>query len=367
MDSTEKQPRNGSQYILGYAMQAIVHILMTLLVAILLAWAVLPLHSLQALFQYSASVPDIRSMNVSQLAIQLGLAACIWAMCVILYKLVALHRAAPAKQRLRAARGTVLTEFLIILPVFLLLTFGMAQLSINNMAGMLANVAVYEAARAVWVWQPEVDSGRASANPADRARIAAAQVMTPIAPGSFTIIPTELSNEFKASRRALLTAQVPLGHMVPSDITDLAADLGSVNLKSTSEKNLTLADALDKSTFLLRSLTKYTHAYLATEITPITGAELGATLTYHHNQVMPLVGYVFGQHSGGILGLNTSSPGMRGGYYSTYKRTYTLKAQAWQPNTAMPNDDSFKEYDGSDKPGSPNVKGEIQGGAGGGW
>ena len=267
---------------------------------------------------------------------------------------------------MRAARGTVLTEFLIILPVFLLLTFGMAQLAINNMAGMLANVAVYEAARAVWIWQPEVDTGRATADPVDRARIAASQVMTPVAPGNFMVIPTGLSAEFRASRNALMLSQIPFGGSIPSGLTDLGAGAGSISLQS-AEKDLSMSKALDTSTFLSRSLTKYTHAYLATNVEVINGSEIGATLTYQHNQVMPLVGIIFGKKSGGLFGVNFDAPGMRSGYYATYQRSYAIKAQAWKPNITMPNDDSFKQYDGDDKPKDANPTGEIQGGAGGSW
>ncbi len=363
MDSAQIPAPNSLRQIGGALAQGVTHLSMVLLIAMLIAWAIVPMGSLQTLLNYSTNVPDVRTMSITQLVIQFGLAACIWAMCVIFYKLIALHRAAPATHRFHAARGTILTEFLIILPVFLLLTFGMAQLAINNMAGMLANVAVYEAARAVWIWQPEVDSGRASANPADRARIAAAQVMTPIAPGDFTVIPSGLSNEFRASRNTLLLSQIPFGGSIPSGLTDMGAGVGSVSLKSATEKNFSIAAALDTSTFLRRTLTKYTHAYLATNVEVINGAEIGATLTYQHNQTMPLVGYIFGQKSSGIMGVSLDAPGMRSGYYSSYSRTYTLKAQAWKPNKTMPNDDSFKQYDGSDKPGDANVTGDIKGGA----
>ncbi len=367
MDSIQTPARKSLRQIWGTIAQIGAHLSMTLLLASLIAWAIVPMNSLQVLFDYSARVPDIRNMNITQLLIQFGLAACIWAMCVIFYKLVALHRAAPAAQRLRVARGTILTEFLIILPVFLLLTFGMAQLAINNMAGMLANVAVYEAARAVWIWQPEVDSERVEADPVDRARIAAAQVMTPVAPGNFTIIPTGLSDEFKASRKALILSQIPLGGSLPSGLSDLGIGLGSINLQAATEKNFSMAKALDKSTFLLRSVSKYTHAYLATDIEIINGDDIGATLSYQHNQTMPLVGYIFGKKSSGVAGVSLNAPGMRSGYYSTFKRSYALKAQALLPNKTMPNDDVFKEYDGDDKPADAKVTEQIQEGAGGSW
>lgn len=361
MDSTQIPPHKSSQLLMSTAAHAIAHLSVILIIATLIAWAVLPMPSLQMLLQYNTDVADVRSMSVSSLILQFGLASCIWAMCIITYKLMALHRTAPTTTRLHTSRGTVLTETLIIMPVFLLLTFGLAQLSINNMAGMLANVAVYEATRAVWIWQPEVDSERfPDENPADRARIAVAQVMTPIAPGDFRIMTSgsDLSDHFKASRKALLAAQVPFGghlsDMLPDGLTDgLTATLPGTD----SGEHLSFYRGLDSQKFIVRSYTKYTHAYLATNVEVINdGGNLGARVTYQHNQVMPLVGGIFGSRVG-LLGFG--GPGQRGGYYSNYTREFTLPAQPWLPNKQMPQN----AWNGGTDPQKPDSKCQISTGA----
>ncbi|MBA2664883.1 MAG: pilus assembly protein [Bradymonadaceae bacterium] len=344
---------------LGTAAQVGVHGSMVLLLAGLIAWAILPTRALVSLMHYNLAVPDIRAMNLSELVIQLGLAACLWALIVIVFKLAALRRTEGLSGRLVRARGSIITEFLVILPTFLLLMFGMAQLSINNIAGMLANVAVYEAARSVWVWHPEVESGRAgTASATDRGRIAAALVMTPIAPGQFTVLPMEdLTPAFQASRRIMLYSQLPVEGILPDTVTEFIDDYGSLQLAPPVQGNLSLAAGLDDDPFIRRTLTKYTHAYLATTVELVTEGGLGAKLTYRHNQVMPVVGRVF------VSNVTWQGPGLRPGRYSEYVRTYTLKAQSWQPNAAMPdNGYAGGNLTASEQPGTPN-EGDINSGA----
>ena len=78
--------------------------------------------------------------------LHLGISVCVWALFVILFHTV---RPDPTdvSRRFRATRGTVLTETLIVIPVALTLTFGLAQLAVMNVAGILANLASVQAGR----------------------------------------------------------------------------------------------------------------------------------------------------------------------------------------------------------------------------
>jgi hypothetical protein len=129
--------------------------------------------------------------------LQIGLASCIWAFIVIGFHWVRLTLREQREHQkplhvLKKARGTILTETLIVLPVFLLLTSGLAQLSINSNASILMGVATFQAGRTSWLWEPETRGDNArnnmSGNAAavdEKARIAAATVLTPVVPAEF--------------------------------------------------------------------------------------------------------------------------------------------------------------------------------------
>jgi len=221
----------------------------------------------------------------------------------------------------------------VILPFFLLLTFGMSQMVINNIGGALANVAVYEAGRAAWIWKPEADAGRMGVNSAkalDRAKTAAAMVMTPVAPGDYFGNPSLDTEDAEAMRTALMLTHVPfVGGALPGGSADAVALLALID-PMAFEGNRTFTNALDMSPFIIRTVKKFTHAYHATDVAfDSTGGRTGVKLEYKHHIAMPLMGPLFGSSGIDVVGL-------RGGYYAKYERTFGFKTQINTPNPALP-------------------------------
>lgn len=246
-------------------------------------------------------------------------------------------RGGPSTVRVvKLSRGTVVTETLIVLPVALLLYIGLVQLSINNIASTLANVATFHAGRAMWVWVPEVNGGRAGATLAtalDKARIQAAVALTPVAAGDYIMDFRNLSNNAKKARAGLVAGQLPVlatdqGALV--DDTMLIAlsteDLGGF-IRVATRNNQAMSIGLDKSSFRLRSARKFTFAYLSTSIRPIVrNGRAGAQLNYLHFNSMPLVGNVFG---------TLTTVAGRTGYYASYRREFSLPEQ-FDANPQLP-------------------------------
>lgn len=325
--------KNYTRQAAGWVGAAFFHTAGVALVAAAAALLVLPFETLEMLASVHLAVPQVMGNSAPALFLHVGLSACMWALLVIIYKLWKHPRA----RRVHALgrRGSVMTETLIVLPIFLLMTLGLAQLAINNVAGILANVAVYEAARTAWLWTPEEGVERVSgtvdaAAVKERARIAAALVMTPAAPGEFVTDPLSGSEEFKRTRFAMAASHVPGGGGFDS-IGDLLSTAFSFNFTRATERNMSLSRALDESTFIERGLLKFTHAYTVTdiEVTQPEEGRIGVNLTYHHHQAMPYVRRLYGT-------FKMSGVGFRSGYYVEYTREYSFKAQEYPANAALP-------------------------------
>jgi hypothetical protein len=219
-----------------------------------------------------------------------------------------------ARNLLSAMRGTAITETLIVLLPFMLLTSGLAQMTINNMAGMLTNKAAYEAGRTMWVWEP-TDASQGQS----RAHLAAAAAVAPVAPGSHMMLANS-NAELQAMRGIMYATFSPVGWIGGgSGVSKSLATGSSVGGKS-STSGLSFTDALDDDAFPRRAARKLNFAYLATKVEPIRGNKVGAKVTYKHFQAFPWFGWITGRKE--FLG-----PGMRSGYYSSIVRTYTLPAQ----------------------------------------
>jgi|SRR5690554_450822 len=266
------------------------------------------------------------------LALYMGLAACLWAMVVILFEVVTSRRA-PVQKTLRLRRGSVMTETLIIMPVFLLLTFGIAQLAINNVAGLLANTAAFQAGRTAWLWTSEADvqrSGVTSEMVRELTRVQAAAVLTPVAPGEFVQDASGGSQQFKQMRGILIGSQL---FSFSSDTGNLGMNQANLlmagdNMLSFSGRDSSFSRALDNSSWKQRTARKFTFAYHATEVNIVeNGGEVGVKLTYLHHQAFPLVGRIFGDPHFNI--------GARKGFYAEIKREFTLPKQR-EPNKARP-------------------------------
>lgn len=301
-------------------------------------WA-LPGQTVLALFGYARLAPDavVGSMGWG-LALHLGLAACVWAMGVIAWRLWRLRRVNKPTV-IRSSAGVVLTEFLVILPVYVLLMFGLAQLALNNVAGILARVAEYEAGRAAWIWHPEQEASRAGVDEArmtDKIRITVALVMAPVAAADFNsgssaamgvAVGDDLSQDARQVR-AMMASRFP-GLSGTIDAA-LPIDWGS--------QELSLSKGLDHSDFSARAVRKFTHAYYATDPEQIdvqvTDGKITTTFVYQHFQAMPAVGHIFGDYQGGLFG--TGGVGGRQGYYQKIEGAYALPIQKYKVNTAHP-------------------------------
>lgn len=215
---------------------------------------------------------------------------------------------------LKAARGTVITETLITLIPFMLLTSGLAQFSINNMAGILTNAAAYQAGRTMWVWEPvNISTGT------KRARVAAAAAVTPVAPGAFTIASLSSDEEMVSYRGIMFATSNIGGFLGGSNGAMRAGATGSMLLGNKSLTGRSMSDALDDQTMSVRAARKFTFAYLMTTVTPVnSGDEIGAKVVYEHSQAFPWFAWIFGTYK-----LKAARPG----YYSTITRTYSLPKQ----------------------------------------
>ena len=231
--------------------------------------------------------------------LQVGLASCIWAFIVIAFHWVRLSLREQKSQThvLKRARGTILTETLIVLPVFLLLTSGLAQLSINSNASILMGVATFQAARTSWLWEPETRAANARNNMAgatgavnEKARIAAATVLTPVVPAEFRGT-CNFSNDLDQRMRAFGAAGAYAG----------AGGAQAVRGLTTPQDNglgvnTTYWMAYDTSTFAERGAKKFFIAYCLTRASMSMNGELvRTTVNYDHMNVFPWFGYIFGR------------------------------------------------------------------------
>lgn len=314
-DNPTPQPKG--RLIAGLAAAAF-HGLGVLLVAVLL---LIPFVTTETVMLYAEASGHMSFLaaGLKDIALHLGLSACLWGLGFILYRLWSLRKRS-APKIVRAARGAVFLETLVVLVPLLLLTSGIAQLTILNVTGVLAHLASYQATRTVWVWQPEADAGRKGVNNAQvnrRARLAAAAVLAPSAPSNYRV-----SNNNDAELRDLR------GTMVASFSPGILPDAGTLGKSAASgmlfgggsaeHEDITYVGAFDKQAFPVRAARKLTFAYQATQVTVSRGSTITTNLTYKQNVVFPWFAYIWGDHG---------TVGGRPGYYTTLKRQFSLPAQ----------------------------------------
>jgi hypothetical protein len=297
---------------------ATMHTLGVLLIAALL---LLPYVTTDAFGLYAEAFSDGAFVkgSLQGIALHLGLSASLWALGVILFRLWGLRRTSTPKL-IRAARGAVFVETLVVIVPFLLLTSGIAQMAMLNVTGVLAHLASYQATRTAWVWQPEAQKGRFGVNNSQvqrRARLAAAAVMAPSAPSAYMSTVSPSDTEFRDLRGTMVAAFLPAMPSVGTGRTTAQA-LAMGGKFSTSE-NLVFADAFDNEYASVRAARKLTYAYAATEVTVNQGGnDVSTTLTYKQHIVFPWFAYLWGT-PGSVAG--------RVGYFTTLKRTYSLPKQ----------------------------------------
>lgn len=251
---------------------------------------------------------DVGNSAAPEVALHLLIAAVVWVGIVIVFR-----RAFPRERRdsprfIRLESGTALTEFLIILVPFLALTSGLSQLAILNTAGLLADVAIFNASRATWVWDARDDSTASYTR--FKARTAAALALAPTAPSDFHVDQV---------------ASAPLRDFVD----ELGGDGGALGgSQTTFGEDLFYNIAYDTGAFSERITKKVYFAYLATSVdfehtemvTPEnrTVPAITTEFEYKMNVVFPWFAYIWGQRDE-VAG--------RTGYYSTIRRKETLPRQ----------------------------------------
>ena len=269
-----------------------------------------------------------------ELLTYLGCACTLWASIVCLWSWqrgrARAHATRPSLVRVVAPRGAVLLETLLVLVPFLALTGGLMQVSINSIAGLLANLGAYQAARTAWIWLPEVDEDRSDQRVTrekvvDMARLAAASALAPVVPSAISSSYATNTKEVTQMRATLFahfspSAVAPYGSTVSGQVN---AGLGGGIQGSEKGDEFTVALAFDAKNMGNRSVRKLTFAAhpRVTDITlHDTPTEVTISLTYNHYQAFPWFGYIVG--SGG----NKEIDG-RKGYYLPIERSYTLPKQ----------------------------------------
>ena len=268
--------------------------------------------------------------------IHIVISALIWGVCYGGWIGWAKRRSAQdagPERSMALSRGTVIMETLVAFPLLLLMIFGMAQMSVNNSASILAKLATYEAARTVWVWHPERDRFDLSdSDIEDRARVQAAAVLTPVASPQGG---TPNSEPFRQMRGSLFAAQWPTGSsdagMVGQHIADGVADADS-ELMALLDDTRSFSAALDTSSYPIRSIRKFTGAYLEISVEMLEvevenddgdmKPHVGAELTFRHLQRFPMVGRLFGDFASDVDDSSRDN-----GFYAVYEGSLTLHRQ----------------------------------------
>lgn len=266
------------------------------------------------------------------LALHLGLAACLWALMVIGYMLVA-QRRKTTKKVVKLTRGSVMVETLIVIVPFLLLTSGLAQLVMLNITGLLADLAVFQSARVAWVWHPELQSNRGvtAYKVKDRARAMASMVLAPTAPNDYKVgreIPPGSTNDFRRQRSGVTAAFMHDGatgleaYSFSGGYAALqAGGAFGLDVEEATPENLSFYKSFDISSFQHRAARKMTFAEwgLWDNFTILSsGGRTGVEFTYKYNLIFPWFGYIWGE---------PNEVGMREGYYSAIRRRHTFASQ----------------------------------------
>lgn len=267
------------------------HLVGVTLVGLALALATIGTAGTRTVYEAIAT-GQIAGSPWSSLALHVVLSVSVWGF--VAWGFGRLTRRESKPRVVKLTQGTALTEFLIILVPFLLLTSGLAQLAVINTAGLLADVAIYNATRVVWIWEPR--PGVTVQDIELKARTAAALALAPSAPSDYVV------------------EQAP-------QVRDLAEELGGGgNITGPDAVPIETAyfNAFDTGSFAERTTKKLYFAFLATDIRAGFGDPISARMTYQMNVVFPWFAYIWGDYG---------EVGGRKGFYLPMRRASELPAQ----------------------------------------
>ncbi len=262
----------------------------------------------------------------SALAVHLGLSGLMWGVVVVLYRLGS--RRAKKHVKLEAARGAVMLETLIALVPTLLLISGIGQMAMVNVAGIVSDLAVYQASRTAWLWQPEADAGRNGVTNDDvefRARTAAAMALAPTASSDFHVGRTNQQGSGPPFRRirTVVAASFNTIPVTGENYWNMTGQnwsfFGNVSVQA-SDENLNFWRALDSDTFDMRAGRKVTSAWMCIDDFEIIrdGDQIGARFTYQYVALFPWFAYIWG---------DSATIAQRDGNYLPIHREMTLDVQ----------------------------------------
>ncbi|MFP4597902.1 MAG: TadE/TadG family type IV pilus assembly protein [Persicimonas sp.] len=310
--STER----ATEFVAAAVARALAHGVGVLATVVLTLW-IFADTTTRAAFLAALEHPQFRAFAAPDLLFHVGLSVCLWAaLCLgvaVIRRQIARGRKLVQVAGSARRAGTVMIETLIALPVLLMLIFGIAQLTINNIAGIFTNLATFQAARSAWLWEGE-PCRSIECDPEERARIQAAAVLTPVVPGALLVGSDALSPAADQMRGTLMGTQLPELNI---NSGEQGMQMATSAISGTRSQTGSLGDAVDVSTFSTRTARKFTFAYHATDIDVFTPGPsvLRVEVTYRHHCAVPLVGYLFGEPDQ-VAG--------RSGYYSHIERVFEL-------------------------------------------
>lgn len=306
------------------------HIIAVLVISVLVGLLVADMHSMRMFF--GAASAGAFQIDWLRLGIHLLLSAALWGFCVYGFSLLQQRKRQAVK--LHRVRGSVMVETLIALVPFLLLTSGIAQYAMINVASLLSDLAVYQAARTAWIWQPEADSRRNGSSgynrvTADdvkfRARTAAALALAPSASSDFTVgrnFPEGSGPPFRRIRTAVAATfnKTPISGQNFWTATGSNWSFFREDIIHGEHKDMSVSRAFDTGSFYLRAGRKVTSAWMGLEDFEVVheGDRVGVEFTYQYSVIFPWFAYLFGTES---------RFGERDGYYIPITRKMTLLKQ----------------------------------------
>lgn len=280
-------------------------------------------------FEIVGQDPSLKVHLFKNLLIHAGISIVLWGLLAILGQSLWRRRQQPTRL-IRRTQGSIYVEFLAVIPVFLLLTMGLLQLGFVNIGAALSQMAGYQAARVAWVWQPEININQPFSQTnvthdavADRARIAAALVMTPVVPGDY-LTPPGGSAEFESLRRSMMSRFT----LSP----ELWEGLG--NGQIIFDQKSSFVRGLDSTNLPVRAFRKFSFSYGATELNSygqhvlVESGDIVVRFRFFQLMAVPLVNHIFGER--------VSPPSGPDGYYKIWDIEYRLPAQRHGANRRIP-------------------------------
>lgn len=233
--------------------------------------------------------------------------------------------------------GVVMVETLIVLPFLLLVTSGIAQLTMINVTSVLADLAAWDAARTAWIWDAEHQLGRENVTSDDvefRAMTAAAMTLAPTAGTDYTVgrnHPGGSGPDFRRARTAIVASFRPKSQHTGRqewivsgrnwDYFNKFGGTGPNNLRDADHRKLSFDQALDSMDFVYRAGRKCTQAFmnLEQEFRVVRrNDKIGVHFTYRYSLLFPWYAYIFGQ---------VGKRGLRTAHYMPIEREFMFPKQ----------------------------------------